>query len=155
MTADNLLGECAIMPEFGIVIHGGAGTISKDKMTPELERGYQEGLIESLTASYEILAAGGTSLDAVQRAVNVMEDSPLFNAGKGAVFTHDGTNEQDAAIMDGQTLKAGAVTGVRHIKNPINLARLVMERLPHVLLARVCPCLQIYERLLFGRNSQD
>jgi beta-aspartyl-peptidase (threonine type) len=124
------------MPKFGIVIHGGAGTISKDKMTPELERAYHEGLLQSLTAGYEVLAAGGASLDAVQKAVNVMEDLPLFNAGKGAVFTHDGTNEQDAAIMDGQTLKAGAVAGVRHIKNPIDLARLVMERSPHVFLAR-------------------
>ena len=124
------------MPEFGIVIHGGAGTILKDKMTPELEKAYQEGLIESLTAGYQVLAAGGAGLDAVQKAVNVMEDSPLFNAGKGAVFTHEGTNEQDAAIMDGQTLKAGAVAGVGHIKNPIDLARLVMEQLPHVLLAR-------------------
>jgi beta-aspartyl-peptidase (threonine type) len=124
------------MPDFGIVIHGGAGAISKDKMTPELERAFHEGLVEALVAGYEILARGGRSLDAVQRAVTVMEDLPLFNAGKGAVFTHAGTNEMDAAIMDGRTLQAGAVAGVRHVKNPIILARLVMERLPHVLLAR-------------------
>jgi L-asparaginase / beta-aspartyl-peptidase len=123
------------MPKFGIVIHGGAGIIAKDKMTPELERGYQEGLVESLTAGYEILAAGGASLDAVHKAVKVMEDLPLFNAGMGAVFTYEGINRQDAAIMDGQTLMAGAVAGVRHIKNPIDLARLVMEKSPHVLLA--------------------
>jgi beta-aspartyl-peptidase (threonine type) len=124
------------MPEFGIVIHGGAGAITKDKMTPDLEKAFHEGLVASLVAGYDILKAGGSSLDAVQKAVNVMEDSPLFNAGKGAVFTHAEKNEQDAAIMDGQTLKAGAVAGVQHVKSPIDLARLVMEKLPHVLLAR-------------------
>lgn len=124
------------MPDFGIVIHGGAGAIARYKMTPELEKAYTEGLAASLTAGYEILRVGGSSLDAVQRAVNVMEDNPLFNAGKGAVFNHAEKNEMDAAIMDGQTLKAGAVAGVQHIKNPVNLARLVMEKLPHILLAR-------------------
>lgn len=124
------------MPDFGIVIHGGAGAIARYKMTPELEKAYTKGLIESLTVGHEILKAGGSGLDAVQRAVNVMEDNLLFNAGKGAVFNHVGKNEMDAAIMDGQTLKAGAVAGVRHIKNPVDLARLVMEKLPHILLAR-------------------
>lgn len=124
------------MPEFGIVIHGGAGAIARYKMTPELEKAFHTGLTESLTAGYEILESGGSSLDAVQRAVNVMEDVALFNAGKGAVFTNTGTNEMDAAIMDGQTLKAGAVAGVRHIKNPVSLARLVMEKTAHLLLAR-------------------
>ena len=124
------------MPDFGIVIHGGAGAISRDKMTPELERAFHEGMVAALEAGYEILARGGGSLDAVGRAVAVMEDVPLFNAGKGAVFTHDGTNDLDAAIMDGRTLQAGAVAGVQHVKNPIILARLVMERSPHVLLAR-------------------
>lgn len=124
------------MVEFGIVIHGGAGIILKSKMTPELENGFQQGLVASLEAGYDILKGGGASLDAVQQAVKVMEDIPLFNAGRGSVFTHDGKNEMDAAIMDGRTLKAGAVAGVKHIKNPIDLARLVMEKLPHVLLAR-------------------
>ncbi len=121
--------------KFGIVIHGGAGAISKDKMTPELEQQFRDGLVTSLVGGYDILNSGGSSLDAVQTAVNLMEDNPLFNAGKGAVFTSEGRNELDAAIMDGRTLKAGAVAGVRHIKNPITLARLIMDRLPHVLLA--------------------
>jgi L-asparaginase / beta-aspartyl-peptidase len=124
------------MADFGIVIHGGAGTILKNKMTPDLEKEFQEGLTESLQAGYDILAGGGTSLDAVQKAVLVMEDNPLFNAGKGSVFTHDGKNEMDAAIMDGRSLLAGAVAGVRNVKNPIALARLVMEKTPHLLLAR-------------------
>lgn len=124
------------MPFFGIVIHAGAGAVSKSAMTPELERRYLDGLQQSLRAGYDILESGGAALDAVQKAVNVMEDSPLFNAGRGAVFTNAGRNEIDAAIMDGATLKAGAVAGVQHIKNPINLARLVMEKTPHVLLAR-------------------
>jgi beta-aspartyl-peptidase (threonine type) len=124
------------MHDFGIVIHGGAGAISKYKMTPELEKAFHAALVESLTAGYDVLKEGGSSLEAVQKAVNVMEDGPLFNAGKGAVFTHAESNEMDAAIMDGETLKAGAVAGVKHIRNPINLARLVMEKLPHVLLAR-------------------
>jgi beta-aspartyl-peptidase (threonine type) len=124
------------MPEYGIVIHGGAGAIARFKMTPELEKGYTEGLITSLTTGHKILEAGGSSLDAVQMAVRAMEDNPLFNAGKGAVFTNSEINEMDAAIMDGKSLKAGAVAGVHGIKNPISLARLIMDKLPHVLLAR-------------------
>jgi beta-aspartyl-peptidase (threonine type) len=124
------------MAEFGIVIHGGAGTILKNKMTPDLEKEFEQGLKDSLQSGYDVLAGGGTSLDAVQKAVLTMEDNPLFNAGKGSVFTHDGKNEMDAAIMDGQSLLAGAVAGVRHVKNPIALARLVMEKTPHLLLAR-------------------
>lgn len=118
-----------------IVIHGGAGTILKKDMTPQMERAYRATLGEALRAGYAVLAKGGTSLDAVQAAIEVMENSPLFNAGRGAVFTHDGKNEMDAAIMDGATLKAGAVADVEHVKNPIALARLVMEKTPHVLLA--------------------
>ncbi len=121
--------------DFGIVIHGGAGTILKSKMTPEKEAQYTERLNASLRAGYDILDSGGASIDAVQAAVKVMEDSPLFNAGKGAVFTSDGKNEQDACIMDGKTLNSGAVAGVRRIKNPIVLARLVMDKSEHVLLA--------------------
>ncbi|HEX7118167.1 MAG TPA: isoaspartyl peptidase/L-asparaginase, partial [Longimicrobiales bacterium] len=118
-----------------IAIHGGAGTIRRGDMTPEAEKAYRAKLEEALRAGYAVLEDGGTSLDAVVAAITVMEDSPLFNAGKGAVFTNAGTNELDAAIMDGATLRAGAVAGVKTVKNPILLARAVMERSPHVMLA--------------------
>lgn len=121
-------------PKFGLVIHGGAGTILKKNMTPEKEAAYIEKLNEALSAGYKILESGGASLDAVNAATNILEDSPLFNAGKGAVLTEKGEAELDASIMDGKTLAAGAVAGVKHIKNPINLARLVMERSPHVMM---------------------
>jgi len=117
-----------------IVIHGGAGTITRKDMTPGMEAQYRAGLKQALETGYAVLKNGGRSLDAVQAAIRVMEDNPLFNAGKGAVFAHNGKNEMDAAIMDGATLKAGAVAGVEHIKNPIDLARLVMDKTPHVLL---------------------
>jgi beta-aspartyl-peptidase (threonine type) len=121
-------------PSFGLVIHGGAGTILKKNMTPEREEAYRAKLTEALTAGYDILFNDGSSLDAVETAIKILEDSPLFNAGKGAVFTNDGTNELDASIMDGKTLNAGAVASIKHIKNPISLARLVMEKSPHVML---------------------
>ncbi len=117
-----------------IAIHGGAGVISRASMTEENERAYRADLERALDAGYAVLEAGGTSLDATVAAVRILEDSPLFNAGLGAVFNHAGVNELDAAIMDGATRKAGAVAGVRHIRNPIELARMVMERSPHVLL---------------------
>ena len=117
-----------------IVIHGGAGTISRKDMTPVQDKAYRAALKQALEAGYAVLKQGGKSLDAVQAAIRVMEDDPLFNAGKGAVFDHEGKNELDAAIMDGSTLKAGAVAAVQHIKNPIDLARLVMDKTPHVLL---------------------
>ncbi len=120
--------------KFGIVLHGGAGTILKKYMTPEKEKAYHDKLHEALEKGYSILEKGGSSLDAVEAAINIMEDSPLFNAGKGAVFTANGINELDASIMDGKTLSAGAVARVSHIKNPISLARMVMEKSPHVLL---------------------
>jgi beta-aspartyl-peptidase (threonine type) len=120
--------------KFALAIHGGAGTIDRNSMTPEKERAYRDGLERSLRAGYEILAKGGSSLDAVETAVRVLEDDPHFNAGKGAVFTEAGTNELDASIMDGKTLKAGAVASVKHIKNPISLARMVMEKSPHVMM---------------------
>jgi beta-aspartyl-peptidase (threonine type) len=120
--------------KFGMVIHGGAGTIERGQMTPQNEQAHRDGLEQALRAGYGVLQKGGASLDAVEAAIRVLEDNPLFNAGKGAVFTHEGTNELDAAIMDGRTLKAGAVAGVMHIKNPIALARLVMEKSPHVML---------------------
>lgn len=118
----------------GLAIHGGAGTIERSSMTPEKEREYRAGLERALTAGYEVLQRGGSSLDATESAVRVLEDDPHFNAGRGSVFTSAGTNEMDASIMDGKTLKAGAVGSVQHIKNPINLARLVMEKSPHVML---------------------
>ncbi len=118
-----------------MVIHGGAGTIAKSNMTPEKEKAYTEALTEALQAGYNQIKEGKSSLDAVQAAINVMENSPLFNAGKGAVFTHDGKNEMDASIMEGKTLKAGAVAGVTNIKNPINVARALMEKSEHVMMA--------------------
>jgi beta-aspartyl-peptidase (threonine type) len=121
--------------KYGLVIHGGAGTIERGSMTPEREREYRAGLQNALKAGFDILKDGRSSLDAVEAAVRVLEDDPHFNAGRGAVFTSDGTNELDAAIMDGRTLKAGAVAELKHIKNPVSLARLVMEKSPHVLLA--------------------
>jgi len=122
-------------PSFMLVVHGGAGAIRRDEMTPALDSAYRDTLTRAIGAGYAVLHAGGSSLDAVTAVLRVLEDSPLFNAGKGAVFTSAGTIELDAAIMDGSTLRAGAVAGVQHIKNPIALARLVMERSPHVLLA--------------------
>lgn len=123
--------------KYGIVIHGGAGTILKSNMTPEKETAYSTALNEALQIGYKILESGGKSLDAVEAAIVFMEDSPLFNAGKGAVLTEKGGAELDASIMDGSTLMAGAVAGVKHVKNPIKLARLVMEKSPHVMLIGV------------------
>jgi len=118
-----------------LVIHGGAGTITRANMTPEKEKAYREVLNTALQRGYAVLKEGGTSLKAVETAIMVMEDSPLFNAGKGAVFTHEGKNEMDAAIMEGNTLKAGSIAGVTTIKNPIRGAIAVMEKSQHVLMA--------------------
>ncbi|MCA1734157.1 MAG: isoaspartyl peptidase/L-asparaginase [Acidobacteria bacterium] len=118
-----------------LVIHGGAGTILRENMSPEMELQYREKLAEALRAGHAILASGGTSLDAVETAIHVMEDSPLFNAGKGSVFAHDGRNEMDASIMDGSNRMAGAVTSVTIIRHPISAARAVMEKSEHVLLS--------------------
>lgn len=120
--------------KYVLVIHGGAGTILKKNMTDSLEKAYISVLTQSLEAGYAQLKAGKASLDAVEAAIHVMEDSPLFNAGKGAVFTHDGKNELDASIMDGKTLKAGAVAGISTIKNPISAARAVMDQSEHVMM---------------------
>ncbi len=120
--------------DFGLVIHGGAGTIERSKMTPEREREYRSGIERALAAGYEILKRGGSSLDATEAAIRVLEDDPHFNAGRGAVFTNVGTNELDAAVMDGKTFKAGAVACLKHIKNPVSLARLVMEKSGHVMM---------------------
>lgn len=118
-----------------LVIHGGAGTILKEQMTAERERAYHEALKQALEAGYAVLLEGGKSTDAVTAAVRVLEDSPLFNAAKGAVFTSTGENELDASIMDGSNLNAGAVAGVKTIKNPITAAYQVMTQSPHVLLS--------------------
>ena len=123
----------AAAPRPVLVIHGGAGVITRD-LTPERRRLVEADLHAALDAGYAVLKEGGSSLDAVSRAVVVLEDSPWFNAGKGAVFNHDGRNELDAAIMDGTTRRAGSVAGVHRIKNPVLLARAVMERSPHVML---------------------
>lgn len=119
---------------FALVIHGGAGTLTREAITPELDAQIRAALNQSLDAGAAVLADGGTSLDAVVASVKVLEDSPHFNAGKGAVFTHEGRNELDASIMDGATRQAGAVAGLRTVRNPIDLARAVMEKSPHVML---------------------
>jgi beta-aspartyl-peptidase (threonine type) len=120
--------------EWAIVIHGGAGGISRESVTPELDKEYRAALMVALNTGKEILSDGGSALDAVEQTIRTMEDNPLFNAGKGAVFTHDGKNELDAAIMDGSDLAAGAIAGVTDIKNPISAARRVMTNSLHVLL---------------------
>ena len=133
-----LLTSCSIESsenKIGIVIHGGAGTILKENMTQELENSYIIKLEEAVTAGYEILKNGGSSKDAVERAIRVMEDSHLFNAGVGAVLTNDERVSLDASFMDGESLNAGAIAGSSYIKNPISAAIAVMEMSPHVLLS--------------------
>jgi beta-aspartyl-peptidase (threonine type) len=119
----------------GIVIHGGAGTILRKNMTPEKEAAYRETLEKAIRVGHEILKKGGSSQEAVEKTIHVMEDSPLFNAGKGAVLTADGTIELDASFMNGATLDAGAISGVRTVKHPITAAIKVMENSPHVMLS--------------------
>jgi beta-aspartyl-peptidase (threonine type) len=118
-----------------LVMHGGAGTITRKNMTPEKEKAIRETMETALRTGHAVLAKGGSSLDAVEASIRVLEDSPLFNAGKGAVFTHEGRNEMDAAVMEGKTLRAGAVAGVTIIRNPISAARAVMEKSKHVMMA--------------------
>ena len=122
-------------PEWAIAIHGGAGVILKQNLSPEMEKAYRHMLDSALTVGEKVLASGGTSMDAVEKVIRIFEDCPLFNAGKGAVFSHDGYNELDAAVMDGSNLMAGAVAGVRNVKNPITLARRVMTNSSHVMLS--------------------
>ncbi len=119
---------------FGIAIHGGAGTILRSSMTPEKEKLYTDALRNALQKGYAILEKGGSALDAVETAVRSLEDCPLFNAGKGAVFNNAGTHEMDASIMSGKDLSAGAVSLIKHVKNPVSLARTVMEKSEHVFL---------------------
>jgi beta-aspartyl-peptidase (threonine type) len=121
--------------KFILAIHGGAGSIKKGQMSPETEKLYAAALEQALVAGYTILKNGGSALNAVEAAVKIMEDNPLFNAGKGAVFNNEGVIELDAAVMNGKTLEAGAVTGVTTIKNPVSAARAVMEKTAHVMLA--------------------
>ena len=121
--------------KISMAIHGGAGTITRQSMTPAQEKAYRSALDVALTIGYDLLTNGASALDAVEQAVMGLEDSPLFNAGKGSVFTSEGTHEMDASIMDGSNRQAGAVSMVKGIKNPIRVARLVMERSGHVFLA--------------------
>lgn len=123
------------MSKYAIALHGGAGTILKNLMTPEKELAYKKGLELALTAGENLLKKGASSVDAVEACIQTLEDNPLFNAGKGAVFNHEGKNELDASIMNGKNLMAGAVAGIKNIKNPISLARMVMEKSEHVFLA--------------------
>jgi beta-aspartyl-peptidase (threonine type) len=122
-------------PRIMLVMHGGAGTITRSSMSADMEKQYREALEQALRTGHAILAKGGTSLDAVEASVRVLEDSPLFNAGKGAVFTHEGRIELDAAIMDGKNKRAGSVAGLTIVKNPISAARAVMEKSPHVMMS--------------------
>jgi beta-aspartyl-peptidase (threonine type) len=122
-------------PPFGIVIHGGAGTILKKNMTPEMEKAYRDKLAEAIKVGHDILKSGGSSQRAVEKTIHVMENSPLFNAGLGAVLTADGRASLDASFMEGNTLNAGAISGVSHIKNPISAAIAVMNNSPHVMLS--------------------
>lgn len=122
------------MSKYAIAIHGGAGTILQSTMTPEKELAYKNGLKDAIEAGETILKNGGSAFDAVEKTIIVLEDNPLFNAGKGAVFTNEGKHELDASIMNGKDLMAGCVAGVQHIKNPISLARAVMEQSEHVML---------------------
>jgi beta-aspartyl-peptidase (threonine type) len=120
--------------KWAVVVHGGAGVIERSSMTAEAEAGYRAGITEALNAAAAVLDKGGSSIDAVEAAIKLLEDNPIFNAGRGAVFAADGTNQLDASIMDGKTMQAGAVADVQHTRHPISLARAVMEQSPHVML---------------------
>ena len=120
--------------KWAVVLHGGAGVIERSSMTPEAEKQYRAGITEAINAAGAVLDKGGSSLDAVEAAIKLLEDNPLFNAGRGAVFAADGTNQLDAAMMDGKTMMAGAVADVQHTRHPISLARAVMEKSEHVML---------------------
>src|SRR5512133_1910424 len=134
-TSNQSNASSVVKQEWAIVVHGGAGGISRESVTPELDKEYRAALLVALNTGKKILSEGGSALDAVEQTIKTMEDNPLFNAGKGAVFTHDGKNELDAAIMDGSNLAAGSIAGVIDIKNPIAAARMVMTNSPHVMLA--------------------
>ena len=123
------------MNKYAIAIHGGAGTILRSSMTSQKETAYKAGLQNAINAGEEILKTGGSSIDAVEAAIRSLEDNSLFNAGKGSVFTHEGKHEMDASVMDGKTLMAGAVAGIKNIKNPISLAKAIMQKSDHVFMA--------------------
>ena len=132
--SDQSINSSVKKQEWAIVIHGGAGGITRESITPELDKEYRASLLLAINTGKKILSEGGSALDAVEQTIRTMEDNPLFNAGKGAVFTHDGRNELDAAIMDGSNLAAGSVACVTDIRNPITAARRVMTNSPHVML---------------------
>jgi beta-aspartyl-peptidase (threonine type) len=134
-TSDQKNNSSEQKQEWAIVIHGGAGGMTRENLAPDIDKEYRESLLVAMSAGKKILSEGGSALDAVEQTIRIMEDNPLFNAGKGAVFTHEGRNELDAAIMDGTNLAAGAVAGVTDIKNPITAARRVMTNSAHVMLA--------------------
>jgi beta-aspartyl-peptidase (threonine type) len=145
VAAVGVVGSVAIAPDhveaaeaaqhrWAVVLHGGAGVIERKSMSKEQDAAYRASLKTAIEAAAAVLDKGGSSVDAVEAAIRIMEDDPLFNAGKGAVFTADGKNELDAAIMEGSTMRAGAVAGLMHTKNPISAARAVMEKSPHVML---------------------
>jgi beta-aspartyl-peptidase (threonine type) len=129
-----LISQGLAQHKWAVVLHGGAGVIERSSMTPEAEKQYRAGIQEAIGAAAAVLDRGGSSLDAVEAAIKLLEDNPMFNAGRGAVFAADGTNQLDAAIMDGKTLQAGAVADIQHTRHPISLARAVMEKSPHVML---------------------
>ncbi|HMC97011.1 MAG TPA: isoaspartyl peptidase/L-asparaginase, partial [Flavobacteriales bacterium] len=121
--------------KIALAVHGGAGTIAREEMTAVREKAYHEALDRALRQGHGVLVSGGSALDAVEAAVRALEDSPLFNAGRGSVFNADGQHEMDASIMNGTDLRAGGVASVQNVKNPVTLARRVMDRSPHVLIS--------------------
>jgi beta-aspartyl-peptidase (threonine type) len=129
-----MAGEAAAKPKWALVVHGGAGVIEREDLSPEQDKAYREAMARVANVGADVLKKGGSALDAIEAAVKILEDDPLFNAGRGAVFTAEGRNELDASVMDGKTLKAGAVAGVTRTRHPISLARAVMEKSPHVML---------------------
>jgi beta-aspartyl-peptidase (threonine type) len=139
---------------FAIAVHGGAGTLARQQMTPALYHEYESSLMDALKIGVQILQNGGRSLDAVEASVNALEDNPLFNAGRGSVFNHQGGHELDAAIMDGANLAAGAVAGISRVKNPIRLARAVLEQGEYVLLCGD-KAVELAESLNFALRSPD
>ncbi|HLS10705.1 MAG TPA: isoaspartyl peptidase/L-asparaginase [Flavobacteriaceae bacterium] len=134
-TKENITQDNPTEKPYAIVIHGGAGAMKPEMMTDSLEKAYKQTLEQAVKAGHKILESGGDAIDAVTTSINILENSPLFNAGKGAVLTHDGTAELDASIMVGKDRDAGAVAGVTRVKNPILLAKAVMENSPHVMLS--------------------
>lgn len=141
------------MNPYTIAVHGGAGTILRSTMTAEKEAAYKQGLTDAIMAGEAVLKKNGSSLDAVEIAIRVLEDNPLFNAGRGSVFTNKGTNEMDASIMNGKNFMAGAVAGVRNIKNPISLAKAIMEKSEHVFLA--CEGAMEFAELIKAEREPD